>query len=617
MKSPGPGQDAEAQSGYEVLRSRVDALPALLSSVELRTGVLGVDPCAVRRFLVTGIGSSAAHARYLAALMSQSLGFPAAFIPTGQLQALPMPGSERDVLIVFSQGLSPNARFAVSMPGRFAEVVLFTAFDPDQLRKTASPEAMKRRQFLEELLDRGVRVVSFPGQDEYGTLVRVIGPMLGYAAAFGFVRDLAPAGSTFPSWDIQAVQAGLARAAARVDEDFPRSLSLADTLGRELTLVAEHGYGEMIQNLATKVHEGMDLPRPPIFDLLEFAHGGYQRLASREATLLVARPAGCGEEGLRRLHRLLDRERHRVRVLDSALEPALAVFEHEAYFNELLLRFIEETGRDPREWPGKGRDGALYDWSPESLGDEARVGMTPASVPSSPELEKRLGSSELTAVIALGSTEQHGPHLPLSTDTDIAWSLAQHFCARVEEAVVTPAVALGVAPEHMEFAGTLSLGEDTFQAVLLDLVTSLSRHGFARVFVFSAHGGNTTPLSRCAPRLQRAAPGLQVIVFDAWDEVLARCHDYALEGGIASEAAGHHAGEIETSIMASIRPGAVRWGHLAPGPGGSGRGGGGALLGDDASAGSRWRGGGSQRCRCPARKALLGTLGRCAGSSVP
>lgn len=565
MTSGVPGQAARWRAGYEALTRRIEALPELLRAFEIGERVLGVDPPGVRRFLVTGVGSSAAHARYLALILSQNLGWPAAFVSSGRLQASAGPGSERDVLIVFSQGLCPNARFALARPDRFAEVVLFTAVVPGNPGEGSSPAGIERQQFLAALVAQGVRVVPFFGQEEYDTLVRVAGPMLGYAAAFHFARSLAPEGSGLPDWEVETLVAGMGRAAARVEEDFSRKGSVAAALAAELTLVAGGGYGEMIQNLPSKVQEGMGLPLPPVFDVLEFAHGGFQRVALREATVLVLLPAGCGDEGVSRLRRILDPDRHLVRILDSAREPALAVFEHEAYFNQLLLRFIEETALDPREWPGKGRDGPLYDWSPVGEREETSGSASRPLGLSSPELEQRLRVEELTAVIALGSTEQHGAHLPLSTDSDIAQSLARRFCARVEEAVAFPVLAMGVAPEHMEFAGTLSLRESTLEAVLVDILSSVARHGFERVFVFFAHGGNAGALARSSRTLQDAAPDLQVIVFDAWDEVVAQCHAEAARCGVSSAAAGHHAGEVETSIMAAIRPGTIDRTALAPG----------------------------------------------------
>ncbi|HWP65745.1 MAG TPA: creatininase family protein, partial [Candidatus Limnocylindria bacterium] len=181
------------------------------------------------------------------------------------------------------------------------------------------------------------------------------------------------------------------------------------------------------------------------------------------------------------------------------------------------------------------------------------------------EVERLLATAPRTAVVPLGSTEQHGPHLPLATDTLIAEALAERFCARVEEAIQCPVVALGCASEHMAFPGTLDVAAGTLAALLTDLVRSLRAHGFARAFVFSAHGGNCAALAAALPALCEAAAPMQMTAFTDLDALTAALHQTAAALGVAPEAAGHHAGEIETSIMLALRPGAVNATALAAG----------------------------------------------------
>ena len=162
----------------------------------------------------------------------------------------------------------------------------------------------------------------------------------------------------------------------------------------------------------------------------------------------------------------------------------------------------------------------------------------------------------------LGSTEQHGPHLPFATDTWLADALAEAFCARVPEAVRLPALPFGCASEHLSFPGTLHLRAETLAALLEDLVASLARHGFRHVLVFSAHGGNGELLRAAAPRLARAAPAARVTVCADPGRAAAALLARAAELGIAPSAAGHHAGEIETSLLLALAPGEVRRSRL-------------------------------------------------------
>jgi mycofactocin system creatininase family protein len=144
-------------------------------------------------------------------------------------------------------------------------------------------------------------------------------------------------------------------------------------------------------------------------------------------------------------------------------------------------------------------------------------------------------------VVPLGATEQHGPHLPLGTDTIIASALA---CS-LHGAVVAPPLPYGSSGEHAGFPGTLSIGREALQLVLVELVRSSS---FARTLFVSAHGGNAEPLAAAVRQLR--AEGHEVSAWSPrWD-------------GDA------HAGRIETSLMLALAPawvGAAREpGNAAP-----------------------------------------------------
>ena len=88
----------------------------------------------------------------------------------------------------------------------------------------------------------------------------------------------------------------------------------------------------------------------------------------------------------------------------------------------------------------------------------------------------------------LGSCEQHGPHLPLGTDTIIATALADRLAARCPDIVVAPALAISASGEHAGFPGTLSIGTDTTAAVLVELARSAD--WAAGIVLVNGHGGN-------------------------------------------------------------------------------------------------------------------------------
>jgi mycofactocin system creatininase family protein len=157
-----------------------------------------------------------------------------------------------------------------------------------------------------------------------------------------------------------------------------------------------------------------------------------------------------------------------------------------------------------------------------------------------PQVEATGGRSVLA--VPLGSLEQHGPHLPLDTDTRIAVAVASGLAARRRDVAVAPAFAYGASGEHAGFPGTLLVGHDVLAQLLIELVRS-ARGSFAGVALVSAHGGNGDALAAASRRC--AADGDDVLV---WHPVTA--------GGDA------HAGRTETSLMLALDPGSVR-GELA------------------------------------------------------
>lgn len=585
------------RDAHRSLVERAAAVPAMLrAAADATVPPPRVGLRDVRRVVTTGIGASAAHARLVAFLLAEQCGADARFRPLSEFLGPPPHDSCDDLLVVVSQGLAPNARLALADVAAWRHVALLTATRPDVARAAGRDDAAR---LLEHLYAIGVEVRAFAaGSEEYGTLLRVIGPMAGLLASIRYVEALADGAGV---WSARPRRDG-ATLAAEVDAairrgDDVRALAASGRLVGPLALVTSGTYTGLVEHLAAKLLEGLLVPMPPVFDVLALGHGPFQQACTQAATFLaLTRSDAHGEaELLARFEGMLDAERHRlVRVAATAPLP-WCLFEHEALVNELVLAGIAAHGVDQARWPGQGRDRPLYvvgaDETTASVPGES-VAATPAepragraplggegALPSSnvgtqaalaalawPELATRLAAGPMTALVPLGATEQHGPHLPFATDTWIGDALAVRLAARFPgEMVACPTLPIGCSEEHGAFPGTLTLAPATLAAVLTDVLRSLAAHGFAAAFLFSAHGGNYAALAAMLSELRIAAAPMRVDACVDLPGVAAALAATARAAGIDAAAAGHHAGETETSIMLALRPETVRAAALAPG----------------------------------------------------
>ncbi|MBA2390540.1 MAG: mycofactocin biosynthesis peptidyl-dipeptidase MftE [Geodermatophilaceae bacterium] len=152
----------------------------------------------------------------------------------------------------------------------------------------------------------------------------------------------------------------------------------------------------------------------------------------------------------------------------------------------------------------------------------------------------------VAVVMPLGSTEQHGHHLPFDTDTAVAAELARRLVDARPGLVLAPPLAYGASGEHEGFPGTLSMGCEALERVLLELGRSASRWA-ARLLVVNGHGGNLAPLDAAVRRLR--SEGRETAYWTP-----------QVPGGDS------HAGRTETSLMLALRPAAVRREVAVTGP---------------------------------------------------
>ena len=153
-----------------------------------------------------------------------------------------------------------------------------------------------------------------------------------------------------------------------------------------------------------------------------------------------------------------------------------------------------------------------------------------------PNLRKIILNKEQIAVIPVGSIEQHGPHLPVSTDTDIVTEIAKRISEK-KGYFLLPTITYGVSFEHAPFFN-LSIKESTLRTVLSDLCMSLLSNGVKTVFIINGHHGNIKPIQNIDIKLKKLSKNrLKIFPLSYW-HFMKKDFD--------------HAGFVETSLMLAI-----------------------------------------------------------------
>lgn len=166
------------------------------------------------------------------------------------------------------------------------------------------------------------------------------------------------------------------------------------------------------------------------------------------------------------------------------------------------------------------------------------------------------------AVLPLGATEQHGPHLPLSVDSNLAHAMVQASLPHLPSelpALFLPVQRIGYSPEHMGFAGTLSLKPETAMRLWADIAESVHACGIRKLVLFNTHGGHVGLMDVVARELRTR---LGMLVYSvSWFNLPLRASDGSdLMARFSPEEQrfGVHAGQLETAMMMALKPRLVR-----------------------------------------------------------
>ena len=182
-----------------------------------------------------------------------------------------------------------------------------------------------------------------------------------------------------------------------------------------------------------------------------------------------------------------------------------------------------------------------------------------------PDIQKAIDDGYRTVVVGVGSTEQHGPHLPTKTDTLIGEMLAFRFAMEWGKALQAKTIPVGCSEHHLAFPGTISLKAPTLKAILSDYTESLAKQGFETIIYLPSHGGNFAAVKEAIQEQQTKFPELKIVGYTDLMGLMGCLFKVSEEFGITPDEAGAHAGENETSFILAFADHLVQEDRFSPG----------------------------------------------------
>lgn len=170
------------------------------------------------------------------------------------------------------------------------------------------------------------------------------------------------------------------------------------------------------------------------------------------------------------------------------------------------------------------------------------------------ELKETIEKENPIVILNVAATEQHGPHLPLNTDTDIGFNIAKRIAKESPiKAFVLPPVWAGFSPHHMDFTGTITLRQSTLFSVTYDILECVIKHGVTRILLLNSHGGNIALLKTVVDEIGLKL-GISPVYVTYWNLISGVINQIR-----ESEMSGmSHACELETSLKMVISPDDLR-----------------------------------------------------------
>lgn len=336
--------------GHCLLEDRISKCPEIIQNM-METPIRAKMTERPEHFTVTGIGSSEAHGRFFTDLINRYTTSSATFLNLSNFYTvLPQTAkSKESVLVIFSQGISPNSLLAINQRSSFRNIVLFTS-------TTTVGSKTTHAELVKTLKTQGHTVIQYPLENEYALLVRVIGPLTGYLAVIQFInrnwnKSIHPCSSSDIVLAIKEAHKNIPINAIDALEDMKR--------GSLMLMTAP--LCEYAQNLAYKFLEGLFVPMPTIIDYLSFGHGVFQQLVTEPRPIIIFKENTVESQLLyNRAKPMIEVTQSKTIEFTSNLPPPWNIFEYEAILNCLILHGIKKWSIDQIVWPGKNLDQGLY-----------------------------------------------------------------------------------------------------------------------------------------------------------------------------------------------------------------------------------------------------------------
>ena len=181
------------------------------------------------------------------------------------------------------------------------------------------------------------------------------------------------------------------------------------------------------------------------------------------------------------------------------------------------------------------------------------------------DIKEAINDGFKTVIIGVGSTEQHGPHLPTQTDALIADVIVNLIAQKLKNALQAQTIRVGCSDHHLPFPGTISLRKSTLKAIIHDYAESLQKHGFENIIFIPTHGGNFNPIKEAVEEAQEKHPKIKIFGFTDLMGFVGAHNKIASDFNITKEVAGAHAGEVETSQILALAENLVEKERIQPG----------------------------------------------------